>query len=39
MLDQVRTMACPRNQHVAGDREGVLAHVRICIDYNQTVHK
>lgn len=39
MLDLVRSVASSRNQHVVGSRGGVLAYVRVNIDYDQTVSK
>lgn len=39
MLDQVRSLACSRNQHIVGGRGRVLVYVGMNIDYNQTVSK
>ena len=39
MLDQVRTTAGSRNQHIARGKGGVLIYIRTSTDYDQTVSK
>lgn len=35
MPDQVGTMACSRNQHIVGGRQGVMVYVKMNTDYGQ----
>lgn len=37
VIDQVRTTTCPRNQHTAGGRTGLLVYVRMNIGYEWTI--
>lgn len=39
ILDQVGTTACSRNQRVVGGREGLLAYIRMTMEYDQTISK
>lgn len=39
MLEQVGTTTYSGNQHVVGGREGVLAYIRMTMDYDQTISK
>lgn len=39
ILAWVRTMACSRNQHIAGGRGGVPIFIIMSISYDQTVSK